>query len=111
LKVIFESELNVDLCSYQVKRGFIDIDFQQPCSRISGRGSTVIVCHCFRVSDRQVRRAVADGACDLAAVSRACGAGAGCGGCRPEVADIVSRELGEGDATGARSLLPILRAG
>lgn len=72
----------------------------------------MIVCHCFRVSDREVRRAVTAGACDLASVSRACGAGAGCGGCRSAVAEIVSRELGEGDeATMTRQLLPILRAG
>ena len=72
----------------------------------------MIVCHCFRVSDRTIRRAVAEGACDLASVSRACAAGGGCGGCRPEVADIVSRELGGTQAaTGTHPLLPILRAG
>ena len=73
----------------------------------------MIVCHCFRVSDRQIRRAVSEGACDLASVSRACGAGAGCGGCRPEVAEIVATELGGGVETVSirHAVLPILRTG
>lgn len=70
----------------------------------------MIVCHCYRVSDRHIRSAVADGACDLASVSRACGAGSGCGGCRPEVADIIASERGEAQ-TATQPLLRVLRAG
>jgi NAD(P)H-nitrite reductase large subunit len=53
----------------------------------------MIVCHCYCVSDREIRKCAREGAQDLAAVGRACGAGTGCGGCRPEVADILDREV------------------
>jgi bacterioferritin-associated ferredoxin len=42
----------------------------------------MIVCVCRRVSDRAVDAAVAAGARDLEAISRATGAGSDCGCCR-----------------------------
>lgn len=47
------------------------------------KGSCVIVCHCHRVSDRKVARAVADGCASLRDLRRECGAGGGCGACIP----------------------------
>lgn len=52
----------------------------------------MIVCHCYGISDREIRRCVHEGAASVGEVGRACGAGTGCGGCRPEVAELVSAE-------------------
>ncbi len=53
----------------------------------------MLVCHCKRVSSRVIRECVQEGAHDANAVGRACGAGTGCGGCRPLVLALVEREL------------------
>ena len=53
----------------------------------------MLVCHCKRVSSRAIRECVQAGARDAATVSRACGAGTGCGGCRPLVEQLVAREV------------------
>ncbi|MGE4651729.1 MAG: (2Fe-2S)-binding protein [Myxococcota bacterium] len=45
----------------------------------------MIVCHCEAVTDRDIRQSVAEGACSLRQVARACGAGRQCGGCLPVV--------------------------
>ena len=52
----------------------------------------MIVCHCFCVSDREIRSCVRDGAASVAEIGKACGAGTGCGGCRPEIARLVEGE-------------------
>jgi len=54
--------------------------------------SALIVCHCHRVCDRTIRRAVRNGAVSPEEVARACGAGAGCGGCSGAVEDVVRQE-------------------
>jgi bacterioferritin-associated ferredoxin len=54
----------------------------------------VIVCHCRAISDREIRRAVHGGATSLPEVARACGAGAGCGGCAAAVLDVLRSEVG-----------------
>ena len=53
----------------------------------------MIVCHCRGVSDREIRRCVRSGRCNVNDVSEACGAASGCGGCRPLVTKIVQSEL------------------
>ncbi len=65
----------------------------------------MIVCHCRKVTDREIRRCVRAGVTSPCAVSDACGAGAGCGGCRPLVNKIVESELQSQDR-----LLPLLQA-
>jgi bacterioferritin-associated ferredoxin len=66
----------------------------------------MIVCHCRGVSDREIRRCVRAGQGTVAAVSEACGASTGCGGCRPLVKKIVESEL-----EAQQSLrLPVLQA-
>jgi bacterioferritin-associated ferredoxin len=55
-------------------------------------GVSMIVCHCFRVSDREIRSCVREGACSVGEVGHACDAGMGCGGCRPEIASIIEGE-------------------
>lgn len=54
----------------------------------------MIVCHCRATSDREIRRAVRNGAVSLHEVSRACGAASGCGGCAEAVHEIIASELG-----------------
>jgi bacterioferritin-associated ferredoxin len=54
----------------------------------------VLVCHCRAATDREIRRAVRNGATSLREVSRACGAAAGCGGCVEVVLDLIASELG-----------------
>jgi len=56
------------------------------------------------VSDREIRRCVRAGGCSVNAVSEACGAASGCGGCRPAVSKIVESELE------AHRRLPMLQA-
>lgn len=67
----------------------------------------MIVCHCFCVSDREIRSCAQDGATDLADIARACGAGTGCGGCRPEIASIVDAEQMGPQRSSRPGLLPL----
>jgi bacterioferritin-associated ferredoxin len=53
----------------------------------------MIVCHCRGVTDREIRRCVRAGEHTLGAVSEACGAATGCGGCGPLVGKIVEAEV------------------
>lgn len=43
----------------------------------------MIVCLCEGISDKEVRRCIVAGACSLRQIRKACGAGSGCGLCRP----------------------------
>jgi bacterioferritin-associated ferredoxin len=52
----------------------------------------MILCHCKGVSDKSVRRAIQCGASSVRDVSRACGAGTGCGGCRPLIQELIRTE-------------------
>lgn len=54
----------------------------------------MIVCHCRATSDREIRRAVRNGAVSLHEVSRSCGAASACGGCTEAVHEIIASELG-----------------
>jgi bacterioferritin-associated ferredoxin len=54
----------------------------------------MLVCHCNGVTERRVRSTVRAGACTLREVARSCGAGASCGGCRPEITRILRQEAG-----------------
>jgi bacterioferritin-associated ferredoxin len=49
------------------------------------------VCHCRVVNDRRIHEAIAAGARTPAAVARACGAGATCGGCVPLVRRLLAQ--------------------
>jgi len=67
----------------------------------------MIVCHCFCVSDREIRSCAREGATDLADIGRSCGAGTGCGGCRPEIANIVDAEQVGSRRAAKPALLPL----
>jgi len=66
----------------------------------------VIVCHCRRVSDREIRTCVRQGAQTCHDVGEACGAGAECGGCHQAIEEIVHEEQAAG-----RVLWPLRLAG
>jgi bacterioferritin-associated ferredoxin len=52
----------------------------------------VIVCHCKGISDREIRRAIRNGANSTREIAQACEASRGCGGCRPVLAEILESE-------------------
>jgi bacterioferritin-associated ferredoxin len=52
------------------------------------------VCHCFGIRDAEIVDAVAAGASNVREISRTCGAGSGCGGCRVELRRICAQQLG-----------------
>jgi bacterioferritin-associated ferredoxin len=45
----------------------------------------MIVCICAGISEQKLRAVIVDGATTMKAIERRCGAGAGCGACRPLV--------------------------
>jgi bacterioferritin-associated ferredoxin len=54
----------------------------------------VILCHCNVVSDRQVRAAIDQGACDVDEVKAACAAGGDCGQCAPAIDELLDERWG-----------------
>jgi assimilatory nitrate reductase catalytic subunit len=50
----------------------------------------MIVCHCRVVSDKTIRGETESGACTVGDVARRCGAGTGCGACRPTIAALLA---------------------
>lgn len=55
----------------------------------------MLVCHCNGVSDRTIRNVIRSGAETPVQVARACGAGAGCGGCIEAVRDLIHAECAQ----------------
>jgi bacterioferritin-associated ferredoxin len=49
----------------------------------------LLVCHCHGIGDRTIRECIRNGARSIDEVSRSCGAGATCGGCRPAIGALV----------------------
>jgi bacterioferritin-associated ferredoxin len=49
----------------------------------------MVVCLCQGVSEKRVRAAIGAGAHSRKAVTKACGAGAGCGGCHAAIRDLI----------------------
>lgn len=56
----------------------------------------MLVCHCFRVSDRDLQAAAERGATCRKDVEASCRAGSGCGGCGPAIDQILASCRGEG---------------
>jgi assimilatory nitrate reductase catalytic subunit len=52
----------------------------------------MIVCLCEGVSEKKVDQAIDSGARTVEAVGRMCGAGTGCGSCKPLVRDMLARQ-------------------
>jgi bacterioferritin-associated ferredoxin len=84
----------------------VESRFQDAILMIADDGAPpMIVCLCKGVSCGAVRRSIEDGARDLSAVGRACGAGSDCGVCHAEI-DAMLREA-DADRSGPR-MLPVL---
>ncbi len=47
------------------------------------------VCNCRAVTERQVKAAIDEGACSVAAVTRACCAGDDCGACHGVIQELI----------------------
>jgi bacterioferritin-associated ferredoxin len=69
----------------------------------------MIVCHCYCVSDREIRACAREGASSVGEVGRACEAGTGCGGCRQEIAAIIDGE--QSASIASYRMLPVLQTG
>ena len=63
----------------------------------------MIVCCCYGVSDRTIRKLVEEGAETLHEVQEACGAGGDCGSCKRQVCDLIESEK--------KPTLPLLQVG
>ncbi len=57
----------------------------------------MLICPCNGISDRAIRRAVRRGATTAGQVAQSCGAGTGCGSCRPAVREIIRSANAERD--------------
>ena len=62
----------------------------------------MLVCHCKRVRDREIRAAIERGARTRRDVGKACGAGTGCGGCSPAIDELLE------DGAETKLSLPLL---
>jgi bacterioferritin-associated ferredoxin len=68
------------------------------------------VCHCRRVTDREIASLAREGVDDVDTIGQYCGAGTGCGGCRTEIERIVEvgrRAVVEAPAADERPLHPV----
>ncbi|MNC97476.1 BFD-like [2Fe-2S] binding domain protein [compost metagenome] len=65
----------------------------------------MIICHCMQLSDRAIRGAIRAGACSREELARACGAGAGCGGCQRALDELLDEAR---PPSVARVRLPLL---
>ncbi len=54
----------------------------------------MIVCHCQKVNHRRILEVIGQGARSVEEVGRACGAGTGCGGCRPAIELLIRQATG-----------------
>lgn len=61
----------------------------------SNKERPVIICLCHRVSDREIRKHVDDGAGNLHAVSQRCRAGSDCGSCASQLRQVIQRRRDE----------------
>ena len=63
----------------------------------------MVVCLCQGVSEKRVRAAIAAGAHSRKAVTKACSAGAGCGGCHDAIREMIRQQQAQ---QAARADLP-----
>lgn len=63
----------------------------------------MIVCLCEGVRQSEVEAAIEDGASNLEAVGRACGAGTGCGSCHESIGDLLV-QLGDDKSCGRATM-------
>ncbi|QRO01877.1 (2Fe-2S)-binding protein [Archangium violaceum] len=61
----------------------------------------MIVCLCRVVSDRTIRARISEGVRTVDDLGRACGAGTGCGGCKSQLAQLLTENRQEACARSA----------
>jgi len=77
------------------------------CNKVTPTLSlTMLVCHCKRVHCRVIRDCARSGAGSVDEVGRMCGAGTGCGGCKPLVEKLVEREAPAVAVAKQQSMIP-----
>jgi bacterioferritin-associated ferredoxin len=69
----------------------------------------MIVCCCYGVSDRTIRKLAEEGATSVSEVTRSCGAGGDCGSCRRQIAQLLHDENARAEE--ARPLPMLLACG
>ena len=69
----------------------------------------MIVCLCANVSERELVAVIAAGAATVKEVGRRCGAGAGCGACKPLIRECLSR-CRAGEARAATATIEATRS-
>ena len=52
----------------------------------------MIVCICHRVTEKDIKKTIANGAQTVSDISRKCSAGMDCGACRGEIRDLLRAE-------------------
>jgi bacterioferritin-associated ferredoxin len=62
----------------------------------------MLVCHCHAVNDATIRQCVSAGARSPSEIREACGAGSGCGGCRPAIDRLIETQHNAQSAVEAR---------
>jgi bacterioferritin-associated ferredoxin len=66
----------------------------------------MIVCLCAGVSERELAETIAGGATTVREVGRRCGAGTGCGACKPLIRECLARGRAEADVGGPVTAAP-----
>lgn len=67
----------------------------------------MIVCLCANVTERQIVETIAAGAATVKEVGRRCGAGTGCGACKPLIRECLARCRAAAVADSAPSAAPV----
>jgi bacterioferritin-associated ferredoxin len=72
----------------------------------------VLVCHCHGITESRIRQIARAREPKLREIARSCGAGTGCGGCRPAIRQILadekaSRAVCEDSAPAPAAALPV----
>jgi len=69
---------------------------------------TMIVCLCANVSERKLLETIAAGAATVKEVGRRCGAGTGCGACKPLIRECLARCRAAAAADPVASVSPLV---
>ncbi len=71
-------------------------EIELPKAMLQGEGEDRVVCQCFNVSERKIREVVlANNLTTVEQITHYCKAGGGCGGCIPDIEDILADILGK----------------
>lgn len=73
------------------------------------QGDGMLVCRCIGVGDRRIRQAIDAGAQDTDAIGESCGAGTGCGSCRPDLLTLLDEQRGVPVVPPDEALHPVAR--